>query len=384
MIVAVDASNLRSGGSVTHLSSILRAADPAAHGISEFRVWAHREMFDRLPQRPEVKAFHVPMLDRALPWRLYWQATRFPRVARGCDVLFVPGGNTPYRVTPFVTMCRNMLPFEWSETRQYGFSREALRILLLRLGQLRSFQRADGLIFLTGYARDVVAPLVEGCGAVRIIPHGVDEQFRSAPRPQRALSDCSASDPFRLLYISTIDVYKHQWHVADAVAGLRRRGFPVAIDFVGTAYGPALRRFRKVLRRLDPGAEFLRYRGPVAFKQLPELHRQADASVFASSCENMPNILLEAMAAGLPIACGRRGPMPEILGDAGIYFDPVRPDEIEKALETLITDRDLRDQFAARAHARARDFSWERCARETLEFVAEIGRASRAARRTSA
>ena len=55
---------------------------------------------------------------------------------------------------------------------------------------------------------------------------------------------------------------------------------------------------------------------------LPEHLREAELFVFASSCENLPNILIEGMAAGLPIACSRRPPMPEVLGDAGESFDP--------------------------------------------------------------
>ena len=56
-----------------------------------------------------------------------------------------------------------------------------------------------------------------------------------------------------------------------------------------------------------------------------DLHQKyldADLGLFASSCENMPNILLETMGAGLPIACSNRQPMPEILKNGGEYFDP--------------------------------------------------------------
>jgi glycosyltransferase involved in cell wall biosynthesis len=64
--------------------------------------------------------------------------------------------------------------------------------------------------------------------------------------------------------------------------------------------------------------------------------------------------------------------MPEVLGDAGCYFDPERPDEIAAALRHLIESRELRTMMAARAHQRAQDFSWKRCARETFAFLATI------------
>jgi glycosyltransferase involved in cell wall biosynthesis len=178
--------------------------------------------------------------------------------------------------------------------------------------------------------------------------------------------------PFRLLYISIVDLYKHQWNVVEAVAGLRRSGAPVALDLVGPAYPPALRRLRKTMVRFDPKEAFVRYIGPVPYAELAERYGGADAFVFASSCENMPNILLEAMAAGLPIACSSRGPMPEVLGDAGLYFDPESPDGIEETLGKLLERTELRTELARNAHERAKRYSWERCAGETFSFIAEV------------
>jgi len=67
-----------------------------------------------------------------------------------------------------------------------------------------------------------------------------------------------------------------------------------------------------------------------------------------------------------------------VLGGAGVSFDPERPDEIAAALRTLAEDHALREKLAAAASERARQFSWERCARETLSFIASTARAARA------
>jgi glycosyltransferase involved in cell wall biosynthesis len=370
MIIGVDASNVRAGGGLTHLTKMLEAARPEAHGVREVIVWSGRKTLDLLPRRRWLHAVHEPLLDRALAFRVFWQRRRLPSIAaRACDVLFVPGGNAARQPIPVVTMSRNMLPFEVKELVRYGFSLTTLRLLLLRFGQARTFARADGVIFLTRYARDGVTRHVQIDGQQAVIPHGVDDRFRSRPRPQEPIDRYSADRPFRLLYVSIVDLYKHQWHVAQAVSDLRRAGVPLTIDFVGSAYPAALRRFRATLDRLDPGGHFLRYRGAIPFRDLHECHRSADAFVFASSCENMPNALLEAMAAGLPIACAERGPMPEILGDGGMYFDPESPPAIADALDRLVRNADLRTRLAETAYASAAAYSWDRCAEETFKFV---------------
>ncbi|MGH9603532.1 MAG: glycosyltransferase, partial [Terriglobales bacterium] len=246
------------------------------------------------------------------------------------------------------------------------------RLELLLRGQSRTFRDADGVIFLTEYARaSALGKVGRLRGEIITIPHGVEDRFRIAPRQQKRITSCSAADPFRLLYVSTVDVYKHPWHVAEAVASLRAR-YSLTLDLVGSAYPPALKRLQATRTRLDPEDAWLHYRGDVPYKQLHEVYAKADAFVFASSCENLPNILFEAMAAGLPIASSGRGPMPEILGDAGLFFDPEDPNQIAAALDLLLRDHELRTRFAAAGQQRAQAFSWERCARETFAFLAHV------------
>ena len=93
--------------------------------------------------------------------------------------------------------------------------------------------------------------------------------------------------------------------------------------------------------------------------------------VFASSCENMPNTLIEAMAAGMPIVCSNRGPMPEVLKDGGIYFDPENFDSIAIAIEQLFENKLLRDKLAKKAELLSRRYSWKKCANETWVFLKE-------------
>lgn len=373
MIVGIDASNIRAGGGVTHLVELLRAAQPQAHGFSRVVVWGGQASLARIEERPWLVKSHQQLLDKRLPWRAFWQRYRLSRLARsaGCAVLFVPGGSYAGDFHPVVTMSRNLLPFEWRELRRFGWSWLTVKLLLLRMVQARTLRRADGIIFLTRYARDVVMRVIRRTDAeTTIIPHGIDARFLQPPREQFPAGYYSTARPLRLVYVSIVDMYKHQWHVAEAVALLRRNGTPVALELIGPAYPAALKRLNAALARLDPAGAFIRYAGAVAHAALHLQYAHQDVCLFASSCENMPNILLEGMASGLPIACSNRGPMPEVLCEAGLYFDPESAGDIARALGDLIASPELRARLAHASFERARAYSWSRCAGETFRFLA--------------
>lgn len=375
MILGIDASNLRGGGGVTHLVALLGAANPGAHGIKRVIVWSGTATLARIDDRPWLTKAHEPDLDRGLLTRTLWQLFTLSARARaaGCDLLFVPGGSHVSDFRPVVTMSQNMLPFEWREVRRYGLSRISLRFLLLRATQSWSFRRADGVIFLTAYARDAIARIVKDIrGATTIVPHGIDQRFFRAPRLQLAIDRYTEERPYRILYVSIVDMYKHQWRVAEAVAQLRAEGIPVSLDLIGPAYAPALRRLRSTIKLVDPAGRFIRYSGAVAHDELEARYGSADFSVFASSCENMPNILLEIMASGLPVVCSNRGPMPEMLGDGGLYADPEDAQAIAGAIRRMIESPVERARAAHVSFERAHAFSWERCAAETFQFLSAV------------
>ena len=375
--VGVDATNLRSGGGVTHLVELLRSAQPKLHGIERVIVWGGLATLSLLEDRPWLCKVSPAELNKNLLRRTFWQVLSLSSAARacGCDVLFVPGGSYAGSFQPVVTMSRNLLPFETHELLRYKWTMFTLKLMLLRLTQTRSYRQTDGLIFLTSYARKVV---LQVAGKVRaqtcIIAHGLNTRFRIAPKAQRNINEFDEKCPYRVLYVSKIDQYKHQWHVVEAVSTLRKQGLPIVLDLVGPAYPPALLRLNQILTKLDPERRWAYYHGAIAFEDLHLRYTDADLGLFASSCENMPNILLEAMASGLPIACSNRGPMPEVLGDAGLYFDPEQSCDIARALYELICSPQLRADLAQASFERSQQYSWDLCASDTFEFIGHVAR----------
>ncbi|BCA80081.1 glycosyltransferase family 1 protein [Desulfuromonas sp. AOP6] len=375
--IGIDAINLRRGGGITHLVEVIKAVVPENNGIKQIIVWGGNETLTKLPDRPWLRKYSSPSLNKSLLNRILWQKFILPRKVRNtnCDVLFVPGGSYGGNFKPVVTMSRNLLPFEWRELKRYGVSFISLKLLLLRIAQTFTYRHADGVIFLTDYARktvlNVTGPLNN---SVTTIPHGLNPRFKILPKVQHSIDKYSDENPYRLVYVSIIEPYKHQWHVVEAVNSLRSYGFPVHLDLVGPAYPAALKRLNTVISERDPRNEWVHYHGAIPYEELHHIYEKADLGVFASSCENMPNILLETMAAGLPVACSNRGPMPEILGEAGLYFDPEDPINILSTIKEYILSPELRDKKASASFERSKIYSWERCANETFSFISTIAK----------
>ncbi len=150
---------------------------------------------------------------------------------------------------------------------------------------------------------------------------------------------------------------------------MRNNGFNLKLLLVGGGSGPAQLRLEKEITNSDPDRIFVNQIEFVQHEQIPNYLSKSHIFIFASSCENMPNTLIEGMASGLLIACSNRGPMPEVLKEAGVYFDPENPDSISKAVLEILstpTKNMIRKKLSIQY---SKEYSWERCANETLEYL---------------
>ena len=371
LVVGIDASRNRSGGAIAHLVGILSEGNPLGFGISEVHLWSYKSLLNEIPDRPWLIKHNPPALEKSMFTQLWWQRFGFPIEVEltGCNIVLNTDAGTISAVQPAVTMSRDMLSYEPGVIELFGFSKARLRLILLRYMQNRSLRAADGVIFLTQYAAKIIQ---QSCGTLRsiaYIPHGVGSAFKQAQ--QVSVWPKVGERPIRCLYVSNAELYKYQWVVVQAISLLRKRGHNLTLSLVGGGKGPAQKLLQDAIAVLDPCGEFVEQLAFLPQQELPNHLAHADLFVFASSCENMPNTLVEAMAAGMPIACSNRGPMPEVLGGGGVYFDPKDADSIAEAIEQIIQSSALRLAIAQRAKVLSQQYNWKRCADETWTFVAE-------------
>jgi glycosyltransferase involved in cell wall biosynthesis len=371
LVIGIDASRNRSGGAIAHLVGILSEGNPLSFGISEVHLWSYKSLLNVIPDRPWLIKHNPPALEKSIFMQLWWQRFGFPVEVdlTGCNIVLNTDAGTISAVQPAVTMSRDMLSYEPGVIELFGFSKARLRLILLRYMQNRSLRAADGVIFLTQYAAKIIQ---QSCGSLRSIahiPHGVGSAFKQAQ--QVSVWPKVGERPIRCLYVSNAELYKYQWVVVQAISLLRKRGHNLTLSLVGGGKGPAQKLLQDAIAVLDPSGEFVEQLAFLPQQELPNHLAHADLFVFASSCENMPNTLVEAMAVGMPIACSNRGPMPEVLGDGGIYFDPKDAESITEAIEQIIQSSALRLTIAQRAELLSQQYNWKRCADETWAFVAD-------------
>lgn len=380
--IGIDATNIRQGGGITHLVELLTNFDQASFQDCRVTIWCNSYVASRLPQKKWLTIQIDKWVDGNYLVRFIGQQFHLSRLMKfaGCDICFSPGGVIPLIMElPAITMSQNMLPFDTSQARLFRLLNPVFwKLLLLRLIQSISFKRAAGLIFLSKYAQESINQILTLNMPQALIPHGVDSRFF-----RLSASDCqinnvfSFSNPFKFVYVSILMPYKHQIEVANAISLIRNQGIPIACRFVGPTWGWYGEAVQNELKNLDPMGEFLTYTGEVDYGKLENIYHGADGFIFASSCENLPNILIEAMSAGLPIACSQLSPMVDVLGEAGFYFDPFNPHSIATCISEMLNHPQNRFLRAKLAFERSSGYSWKKCSQDTFDFIVNVLRATK-------
>lgn len=372
IVVGIDATNIGGGGGLTHLKEVLISFDREffKSTISRIVVFGSSNTLDELPDLWVLQKKTFKNLNGNLLQRVIFQIKDYDRHINeaGVDILFSITGDYLGNFTPVVAMSRNMLLYERKIWKEIHSVKEIARFWLNYKKQIRCFKKAVGIIFISNYAKTVISEdLNLKKKNMATIHHGLSPKFLREPRLQKKISEYSFENPFRVLYVSTVHVYKHQWNVVRAINDLRNKGLPVCLDLIGGAiFDPAWKKLKNTMEKVDPEGNFIRYHGHVDYGTIQNFYGMADGIVYASSCENMPNILLESMASGLPIACSSILPMPEFLKSNGFYFDPYDVDSMVNAIETMLSNKDARNKMISANIEEVKKYSWHKTSKETF------------------
>lgn len=149
----------------------------------------------------------------------------------------------------------------------------------------------------------------------------------------------------------------------------------LSLIIVGGKYAPsepALEEYTKTINDINIQNKVVLYGIETDSKKLASLYRGALATVYPSFQEDFGMVSVEAMACGSPLVVSNAPSIPEICGDAVIYFDPYDIKDIADKIETVITNNDLRKALIAKGYERVKLYDWEKSVAKLLDIIEEV------------
>lgn len=333
--------------------------------LTEYTATAKRVLIDVPIGRGRFKALR----------RMWWENTALQGVIRRsqADVYLTFSHYLPHLNSvdvPSVVGVSNLAPFSaeaWNEEPLLI----RLKLAALQRTILSSARRAHRVIALSDHCRDVLIRNGISREKIVVVPNGVDTHWSELSQSTGVVPRFGVVRPY-LLYVSHIHRYKNFIRLVEAYARMPSKLRAAhQLVLVGKPYDESyFQEIVSLIEHLELVSEVILIPG-LSGDDLKEFYQQAKLFVFPSLIENSPNILLEAMAAGLPVASSNLAPMPEYCGNAADYFDALDVTEMSRHLELLLSDPDRLVELKDESRAQARKFSWD-------YFVADVVRHLRA------
>ena len=238
----------------------------------------------------------------------------------------------------------------------------------------RSVAEADAVMVISECTkRDAMKYLSVPESKIRLTYCGTSSRFQPISSEQRSsvLKKYELPTDGYLLNVGNIEPRKNLVRLVEAYALLKKR---TTCQFPLVLAGGAGWKNSEVYKRIEDMAmaDAIRLIGYVPDEDLPAVMSGATLFLYPSLYEGFGLPPLEAMACGTPVVASNTSSLPEVVGDAALTVDPYDVEGLAKAMEQLLNDEELRNEMRTRGLARAKLFSWERTARETLKVYEEV------------
>ena len=228
-------------------------------------------------------------------------------------------------------------------------------------------ERVDHVICISeSTRRDAIEILGLRPDKISVIHLGFDLTHSVGERAGDLVS--STNDPF-LLYVGERSMHKNFLGLLEAYATSPqlRTGYRL-ICFGGGALDMDE---QKAIHKLGLDSRQVMQVGG-SDQLLVSYYKRASAFIYPSLYEGFGIPPLEAMSYDCPVVCSKTSSIPEVVGDAGEYFDPADIESMRAAIERVVMSESLRKLLIAKGRARLKYFSWDRCAAETLNIYMKL------------
>jgi len=314
---------------------------------------------------------NVELKDFRVPNRLFFILARYlnqPKIDRllgKLDLYF----NPHFFVAPVSDKCKKVITFHDLSFEHYPefFSWRKRFWQKFLMDAKQEAKKADKIIAVSESTKnDLVNLYGIDSKKIEVIYSGVGEQFQPHVIPAKAGIHYNLPKKF-ILYFGTIEPRKNLIGLIKAFELLKDKDCKLVMAGTkGWLYQDILKTAQKSKRKND-----IFFTGFIQEQDKPYLYNLAQAFVYPSFFEGFGFPPLEAMACGIPVITSINSSIPEVVGDGGIMINPKNIDEMAWAMETVLTDSNLRERLIKKGLRQAQAFSWHNCAKKTLRVLNE-------------
>jgi len=357
-----------------------RANNPVKTGVEHYakELIVHLAKIDQrndytlyLRTKPESWFLNLPknFINTVIPFPKFWTQVRvsWEMMTKPVDVLFVPASALPLiHPSGSVVTIHDAAWLHFPEAFTWGMR------TYLHYSTKFAVRKAKKVIAVSeSTKKDLVKFYGIAADKVAVVMHG----YEASPKDFSNLSPEVASRlPEKyVLFLSTLQPRKNVGKLIDAFAALKREypDLPHKLVIVGKAGW----KFESILKKIEENGDNVVYLNHISDSDRWPVYNRADMFIHPSLYEGFGMWLLEAFECEVPAAVSNNSSMPEVGGDAALYFDPQNTDEIKNAMVKLLQNPDLRKELIQKGKQRLQQFSWDRCAKETLAILEEAGNA---------
>jgi len=231
---------------------------------------------------------------------------------------------------------------------------------------LKQLSKIDAIITISEFSKkEIIELLGVDPGKIHVTPLGVSRSFTPKGKKMEGLPD------EYILFVGNLEPRKNLMTLLEAYRSISRDlrdRYPLVIT---GASGWNTQEFIKALH-LFKREERPMLTGHVSQKLIPDLYRGATLFVYPSFYEGFGLPVIEAMASGVPVITSNISSFPEVVGDSGLLVNPYEADELRGAMIKILEDPKTRKELSEKGLERAKLFSWDKCARETLTVYQKV------------
>jgi len=236
----------------------------------------------------------------------------------------------------------------------------------------RDVHLSDRVIAVSQHtARDIMKYFKIDPKKIRVIYHGVESYFRPdvAPESISAVKEkYGIVTPSYILWVGTIEPRKNLQALLKVYGQLKNIHQKYSL-VLGGGWGW---KYEEILPLIQSLGEKVKITGYLPREDLITLYAGAHLFVYPSLYEGFGMPLLEAMKSGVPVIASNTSCIPEVVGESGILVDPLDISQMAGAVMRVLSDKALRTSLREKGMERAKLFTWNRAAQETLRVYQEI------------